>query len=351
MPVYSLSPGMVFSSFIFLFAFLPATLGVYYLYPAARAQCRAAGRQPFLLCVGRAPLRVRARRGHLGRLDDQPGDRRRPARLRPTPALAGRLPGPEPGAPRLVQVRDLRRYPAQPPGRARWASRSGPWVEVALPLGISFFTFHKISYVVDVYRGVSAPAASFGLCLLYICLFPHLIAGPIVRYRDVDRQLVARAHTADRFLSGICRFCLGLAKKVLVANVLAETADAVFDAPAGSLYPGRGLARRAGLQLPDLLRLLRLLGHGHRPRPHVRVRVPGELRPAVPLAHLHRVLAALAHLALPLHARLPLPPPRRQPATGRSGAMPTCGSCSCCPGSGTGPPGRSWCGAPTRASS
>jgi alginate O-acetyltransferase complex protein AlgI len=91
--------------------------------------------------------------------------------------------------------------------------------------------------VVDVYRGVSAPATSFGLCLLYICLFPHLIAGPIVRYRDVDRQLLARAHSVDQFLSGTCRFCLGLAKKVLIANVLAETADAVFDAPAGSLYP------------------------------------------------------------------------------------------------------------------
>ena len=68
-------------------------------------------------------------------------------------------------------------------------------MEVALPLGISFFTFHKISYVVDVYRGVSAPAASFGLCLLYICLFPHLIAGPIVRYRDVDRQLARARRT------------------------------------------------------------------------------------------------------------------------------------------------------------
>jgi alginate O-acetyltransferase complex protein AlgI len=114
---------------------------------------------------------------------------------------------------------------------------AGPWVEVALPLGISFFTFHKISYIVDVHRGVSAPAPSFGLCLLYICLFPHLIAGPIVRYRDVDQQLLAREHTSDRFLSGICRFCLGLAKKVLVANVLAKTADAVFGAPPGSLYP------------------------------------------------------------------------------------------------------------------
>jgi len=112
-----------------------------------------------------------------------------------------------------------------------------PWVAIALPLGISFFTFHKISYVVDVYRGASAPAASFGLCLLYLCVFPHLIAGPIVRYHDVDRQLLARTHTTDRFLSGICRFCLGLAKKVLIANVLAQTADAVFDAPPGSLYP------------------------------------------------------------------------------------------------------------------
>ena len=75
----------------------------------------------------------------------------------------------------------------------------GPWVEIALPLGISFFTFHKISYVVDVYRGVAPPAPSFGLLSPLHRLFPQLIAGPIVRYRDVDRQLArARDHTVDR---------------------------------------------------------------------------------------------------------------------------------------------------------
>ncbi|MFH0880833.1 MAG: MBOAT family protein [Lentisphaerota bacterium] len=110
-----------------------------------------------------------------------------------------------------------------------------PWAAVALPIGISFFTFQKISYMVDVYRGVTPPSESFGLCLLYIALFPQLIAGPIVRYHDVARQLVSRDYTADRFVSGICRFALGFGKKVLVANVLAGVADAAFAMPAGSL--------------------------------------------------------------------------------------------------------------------
>ena len=112
------------------------------------------------------------------------------------------------------------------------------WTAVALPIGISFFTFHEISYLVDVYRGVAPAARSFKDFLLYVTLFPQLIAGPIVRYHDVALQLRERDYKVERFYAGIIRFCVGLAKKVLVANVLAETADGVFAQSAATLGAG-----------------------------------------------------------------------------------------------------------------
>jgi alginate O-acetyltransferase complex protein AlgI len=111
------------------------------------------------------------------------------------------------------------------------------WARVALPIGISFFTFHKISYIVDVYRGATAPAERFSAYLLYLLFFPQLIAGPIIRYHDVAAQLECRSHTAGRFLSGVCRFCVGLGKKVLIANSLAEVADFAFGTRLGALAP------------------------------------------------------------------------------------------------------------------
>jgi len=111
------------------------------------------------------------------------------------------------------------------------------WTRIALPIGISFFTFHKISYMMDVYRGVTAPARRFSSYLLYLVFFPQLIAGPIIRYHDVAGQLDYRRHTLGRFLSGIWRFCLGLGKKVLIANALGEVANFVFGAKIGTLEP------------------------------------------------------------------------------------------------------------------
>ena len=99
---------------------------------------------------------------------------------------------------------------------------------VHLPLGISFFTFQALSYIVDVYRKeVPAQRNIFNLAL-YISLFPQLIAGPIVRYRDVSLQLTSRSHSLELFASGVRRFIYGLAKKMLVANSLGEVADSVF---------------------------------------------------------------------------------------------------------------------------
>lgn len=99
-----------------------------------------------------------------------------------------------------------------------------PSVSVRLPIGISFYTFQALSYVIDVYRGtvaVQRNAVSFGA---YVTLFPQLVAGPIVRYSDVDAALFDRRETVSGAAAGVRRFCIGLAKKVLLAN------------PAGALF-------------------------------------------------------------------------------------------------------------------
>jgi len=99
---------------------------------------------------------------------------------------------------------------------------------IHLPLGISFFTFQAVSYLVDVYRK-DVPAQKNILNLsLYISLFPQLIAGPIVRYHDIIPQLNHRTHSFNLFSSGVQRFIYGLAKKMLLANSLGEVADLIF---------------------------------------------------------------------------------------------------------------------------
>ncbi len=99
---------------------------------------------------------------------------------------------------------------------------------VHLPIGVSFFTFQAMSYLIDIYRRETTAQRNPINCALYISLFPQLIAGPIVRYHDIAKQLVARTITAEKFSSGVQRFILGLSKKVLLANPLGEVADHVF---------------------------------------------------------------------------------------------------------------------------
>ncbi|MBI1382934.1 MAG: MBOAT family protein [Planctomycetaceae bacterium] len=110
--------------------------------------------------------------------------------------------------------------------------------EVHLPIGISFFTFQAMSYLIDVSRGDAAPQRRAVDFALYIALFPQLVAGPIVRYSDVARQLVRRRHRLGLFASGVQRFVLGLAKKVLIANVVAVPADRIFNTPGDELTVG-----------------------------------------------------------------------------------------------------------------
>ena len=103
------------------------------------------------------------------------------------------------------------------------------YLYIVMPIGISFFTFQALGYIIDVYNNKHKPAPKLLDFMTYITLFPQLIAGPIVRYNDVKEQLVKREHNYDKFASGIKRFVIGLAKKVLIANVLGEFAGDLIE--------------------------------------------------------------------------------------------------------------------------
>jgi alginate O-acetyltransferase complex protein AlgI len=104
------------------------------------------------------------------------------------------------------------------------------WTKLVLPLGISFYTFETITYVVDVYRGIHKPLTKFWDYQLYIILFPKLIAGPIIRYHEIADQITDRSQndTVDNRLIGFYRFVIGISKKVLIANQVGLVADGVF---------------------------------------------------------------------------------------------------------------------------
>ena len=228
---------MVFSSLVFLFIFLPVVLLVYYAVPARYRNAIAlagslvfyawgAPRFVFVLCGSSAIDYFLSRR--LG-ASHTPATRRWII----TAAIAVNL-----------GVFLYAKYANFFVGEvnhllAAFGAQPATWTEIALPIGISFFTFQKLSYLVDVYRGVVAPARSLSTYLLYVSLFPQLIAGPIVRYHDVNRQLEKRTLTSDKMLEGIWRFCIGLGKKVLIANVLAEVTDRAFGMEMAELTASR----------------------------------------------------------------------------------------------------------------
>jgi len=109
---------------------------------------------------------------------------------------------------------------------------------VTLPIGISFFTFQAISYLIDISRGDAKAQKSVLNLGLYISLFPQLIAGPIVRYHDINKQISNRTITLENLAYGSERFIIGLAKKVLIANTIGEFVDAVFNLSPSEINPG-----------------------------------------------------------------------------------------------------------------
>lgn len=108
---------------------------------------------------------------------------------------------------------------------------------INLPLGISFFTFHSLSYVIDIYRKQAKAQRNPINLALYISLFPQLVAGPIIRYHDVCDQITERKVNLDKFAEGVRRFVIGLGKKMLIANTLAVVADKIFGINLHELTP------------------------------------------------------------------------------------------------------------------
>lgn len=110
-----------------------------------------------------------------------------------------------------------------------------PWAHVLLPVGLSFYIFHAISYLVDIYRREAPPARNLVDFAAFIALFPHLVAGPVLRYHLLAAQFKQRVHSVDNFARGCVIFMIGFCKKVLIADAVAPLADAAFLAEAPTL--------------------------------------------------------------------------------------------------------------------
>ncbi len=208
---------MIFSSALFLFAFLPLTIFVYYLIPAKYLT----GRNIALLCASLIfyawgePKNIALMLLSivcnylfgilLGKFEGQKNRRK----LVLTLAVVFNL-----------GLLGYFKY---------WNFfTAGMLWKVSLPIGISFYTFQIMSYVIDVYRGEVAVQRSIYKVGLYLTLFPQLIAGPIVRYIDVEKELSNRTCDLQKFAKGVRRFIVGFSKKILIANVTALVADTIF---------------------------------------------------------------------------------------------------------------------------
>ena len=241
---------MVFSSYLFLFYFLPVALMLYYAAPR-RAQHLVLTTASYFFYGWANPLfvplllgstivdyvagRVISRHPATAPIDTAPAapaGRPWPARLAlaasicSNVALLGFFKYFNFAAESMDALADVIGLPAL---------RLDVAFKVTLPLGISFYTFQSMSYTIDVYRGRAAATRRFIDFACYVSMFPQLVAGPIIRFSEVADQIQSRTHTATKFARGIAFLCVGLAKKVLLANPCGKIADLAFDA--GSLGP------------------------------------------------------------------------------------------------------------------
>lgn len=234
---------MLFTEPTFLFLFLPILLGLYFL-PAASGDRRHGRYANWLLLV--ASVVFYAKGGGpftwlmLGSIAFNYWMAIAVDRRRDTPAAAKGILGFAIAANLIVLgVFKYANFFADNVNALFLVLRVHPIVvpRVLLPIGISFYTFHAISYVVDVYRKDATAQKSPVHAALYLLLFPQLIAGPIIRYKFIADQLAERRVRLEDFAYGVHRFIVGLAKKVLVANVVAGPADKIFGMPGVELTP------------------------------------------------------------------------------------------------------------------
>ncbi|GAA5195686.1 MBOAT family protein [Rugosimonospora acidiphila] len=223
---------MSFASPTFLWFFLPAVLGLYWVLPGVCRNALVAGASlvfyvwgagAFVALLGASILANYA--AGLALEHDRVHGRSRRGRTVLVGAVVAQL--------ALLAVW---KYVAFASGQLHEVFTRVPVLRIALPIGISFFTFHGLSYILDVYRGSRSPQRSLVRFTMYIAMFPQLISGPIVRYHEIADQLGQTSHNKLEDLSaGFPRFALGLAKKVVIADSIAPIADAVFGADPGTL--------------------------------------------------------------------------------------------------------------------
>ena len=226
---------MVFSSLTFLFLFFPIVMGVYYLCPRALRNLWLlltsllfyAWGEPVYIRLMAASILFNYLCG-LGVAALQKREKKRLAKGLLILCIAGNI-----GALGLFKYADLLIGTVNNIAGSKIAL-----LELALPIGISFYTFQALSYVIDVYRGTVAAQKNPITFGTYIALFPQLIAGPIVQYKTVEEQLSHRRETTAQFAAGIGRFTIGLGKKVLIANQVGALWDTVAALPGTSLSAG-----------------------------------------------------------------------------------------------------------------
>lgn len=226
---------MVFSSLTFLFLFFPIVIGVYYLCPRALRNLWLLAASLLFYAWGE-PVYIRLMVASilfnylcgLGVAALQKREKKGVAKALLILCVVGNI-----GALGVFKYADLLIGTINGIAGSHLAL-----LELALPIGISFYTFQALSYVIDVYRGTVAAQKNPITFGTYIALFPQLIAGPIVQYKTVEEQLSCRRETAAQFAAGIGRFTVGLGKKVLIANQVGALWDTVSALPQAQLAAG-----------------------------------------------------------------------------------------------------------------
>ena len=226
---------MVFSSLTFLFLFFPIVIGVYYLCPRALRNLWLLAASLLFYAWGE-PVYIRLMVASilfnylcgLGVAALQKREKKGIAKTLLILCVVGNI-----GALGVFKYADLLIGTINGIAGSHLAL-----LELALPIGISFYTFQALSYVIDVYRGTVAAQKNPITFGTYIALFPQLIAGPIVQYKTVEEQLSCRRETAAQFAAGIGRFTIGLGKKVLIANQVGALWDTVSALPQAQLAAG-----------------------------------------------------------------------------------------------------------------
>jgi alginate O-acetyltransferase complex protein AlgI len=221
---------LVFTSHIFLFYFLPLVLLAYYLLPRGRnwfltivSYVFYGWWEPwFVLLMMFSTVLDFVCGGVIG----APGASGRKRKIALVAAICGDL--------GLLAFFKYYTFTAENLNRlaALLGGGSLPLLDIVLPIGISFYTFESMSYTIDVYRGIVRQARRFSDISCFVSLFPHLVAGPIVRYNVLAEQIAFRTHTLDKSTAGIAMFILGFAQKILLANPMGKVADSVFGAGA-----------------------------------------------------------------------------------------------------------------------